>query len=89
MGIMVADEEHDPLSAPPLLPAAPSTSAFKTRTRLSWGCLLFEPALFKLVAKLPYYLQKLLRESKISPSAFLCHHAPYRRLCPEVMLGDH
>jgi len=26
MGIVVADEEHDPLSARPLLPAAPSTS---------------------------------------------------------------
>ena len=27
MGIMVADEEHDPLSARPLLPAAPRMSA--------------------------------------------------------------
>ena len=27
MGVVVADEEHDPLSARPLLPAAPSTAA--------------------------------------------------------------
>ena len=86
MGIVVADEEHDPLSARPLLPAAPGT--IPQGFQLSWGSLLLEPALFKLVAKLPYYLKASSRIENRSLS-FPCHHAPYRRLCPEVMLGDH